>query len=111
MFLIHVHVYVHVCIYKKIYCRSKDTCSCSLTLLTLIHRDDPLHESVHDHLVIIGEAGCGGRPRVRVDVFVQPQGGTAGGCATRTNTLDLVVPSLQKDIAIIETLGHQYHQE
>ena len=69
----------------------------SLTLLTLISRDNSLHKSVHDHLIIISQAGGGGWSRVRVDVSVQSQGGTAGGSDSRTNTLDLVVSGLKKD--------------
>lgn len=69
----------------------------SLTLLTLVPRNDPLNESVHDHLVVVSEAGRGGWSGVGVDVSVQPQGGTTGGCGSRTNTLDLIVASLEKD--------------
>ena len=35
---------------------------------------------------------------------VQPQGGTAGGCGSRTNTLDLIIASLEKDRYTIVTL-------
>ena len=88
--------------------RSYGTCvhedDWSLTLLTLVPRDDSLNKSVHDHLIVVSEAGRGRRSRVRVDVPVQPQGGTAGGLGSRTNTLDLIVASLEKDRYTIVTL-------